>query len=220
MTFRDRREAGERLTEALAPFRGEHPAIVGLLSGGLVVAAEVAREMDAPLDIAIARALTASARHDVVIGAVAPGGIRVVDEIMVRALRPGDDLDALAQRASEEAGQEERRLRGGRPAVELEGRTAILVAEGVIDGLVARAALGELRLRKPRRLLFAVPVAKATLVDAFAHEADDVVMLEVVPGITSLSVWYEDFSDVSDEVAREILVDHRTNGGLPSQPTA
>jgi len=159
MLFEDRGDAGRRLAERLAPYAEERPVVFALPRGGVPVGTEVSRFLGAPLEVIVSRKLGAPGQPEFGIGAVAPGGVRVLNERAVRAL--GIEENYLERVSAYESAEVERRLklfRGDRPYPDLEGCTAILVDDGLATGVTARAALLALRRMNPRRLVLAVPV--------------------------------------------------------------
>jgi len=207
VTFRDRSDAGRRLAVAIAdqlrPGAGTS-VVVGMARGGVVVAHEVARVLDAPLDVVVVRKLGHPRQPELGLGAIGEDGVRVVNATLVAQLRvPDEVIDAVAEREQDEL---ERRLyayRGDRPALDVSGRIAIVVDDGLATGYTARAAVEVMRRRAAARVALGVPVGPPATVVALGEVADDVVCVEVSEGFTGLSEWYEDFHQVSDgEVAR------------------
>jgi len=178
MLFEDRGDAGRRLAERLAPYAEESPLVFALPRGGVPVAAEVSRSLRAPLEVIVSRKLGAPGQPEFGIGAVAPGGVRVLNERAIRAL--GIEEDYLKLVSARELAEAERRLRlfrGDRPYPDLEGRTAILVDDGLATGVTARAALLALRRMRPRRLVLAFPVCAPQTAELLRPETDDLVCL-------------------------------------------
>jgi putative phosphoribosyl transferase len=193
--FADRREAGRRLAEQLERFRAQRPVIVAVPRGGVPVAAEVARALDAPLDVVVVRKVGAPQNPEFAIGAIAEGGVRVLSERTTRAigLSAQETVEALAK-AEAELAERSRELRGQCPALDLHGRVAIAVDDGLATGHTARAAVQALRRRGAARVILAVPVAEPSSVRALAREADEVVCVEEPRDLWAVGLWYEDFS--------------------------
>jgi len=205
-SFRDREDAGRRLAERLAGYRGESPMVFALPRGGVPVGCEIAHALEAPLDIFIARKLGAPGREEFGIGAVAQGGVRVLNERAVEALEiPEEYIERVAKQETEEIERRLLILRGDRPQPEVEGRTAILVDDGLATGVTARAAVEALRRRNPGRLVLAVPVCAARSVEVLRPEVDELVCLEAPSNLMAISLWYQDFYQVEDEQVVELL---------------
>jgi len=205
-SFRDREDAGRRLAERLAGYRGESPMVFALPRGGVPVGYEIAHALEAPLDIFIARKLGAPGREEFGIGAVAQGGVRVLNERAVEALEiPEEYIERVAKQETEEIERRLLILRGDRPQPEVEGRTAILVDDGLATGVTARAAVEALRRRNPGRLVLAVPVCAARSVKLLRSEVDELVCLEAPSNLMAISLWYQDFYQVEDEQVVELL---------------
>src|SRR5713226_5068289 len=159
MPFRDRREAGQRLAELLASLRALSPLVLGLPRGGVPVAFEVARTLDAPLDILVVRKLGVPFQPELGMGAVGEDGVRVLNAEVVREAGVTDaQLAAIEARERAEVDQRAARLRGGRPAIPLTGRTVIIVDDGLATGATARAAIRVARARGAAQVVLAVPV--------------------------------------------------------------
>lgn len=194
-SFRDREDAGQRLAERLLGYRNEEPMVLALPRGGVPVGYEISRSLGAPLDIFVARKLGAPGREEFGIGAVAQGGVRVLNEDAVQALGIPDDY--IERAAEEELSEIERRLRllrgEGCREPEAEGQTVILVDDGLATGVTARAAVEALRLREPRRLILAVPVCAAQTAQTLRSEVDELVCLEAPDNLMAIGLWHEDF---------------------------
>ena len=204
--FRDREDAGRRLAERLAGYRGESAIVFALPRGGVPVGYEIAHALEAPLDIFIARKLGAPGREEFGIGAVAQGGVRVLNERAVEALEiPEEYIERVAKQETEEIERRLLILRGDRPDPEVEGRTAILVDDGLATGVTARAAVEALRRRNPGRLVLAVPVCAARSVKLLRSEVDELVCLDTPSNLMAISLWYQDFYQVGDEQVVELL---------------
>ncbi len=206
MPFRDRREAGRRLAERLSGLRATSPLILGLPRGGVPVAYEVAKALGAPLDILVVRKLGVPFQPELGMGAVGEDGVRVLNADVLR--QAGVTEAQLAQvEARERAEVEERaaRLRGGRPAIPLQGRTAVIVDDGLATGGTARAAVRVARERGAARVILAVPVAPPETVAALRRDADDVVAVETPEPFFAIGGWYSDFSPTSDDEVIELL---------------
>lgn len=204
MHFRDRADAGRRLAEALAArhpdLSSRDPIVLGIPRGGVAVAREVARALGAPLDVLVARKLGAPEREELAIGAVAPGGARVLDPDLIVML--GVTPEYIAQVTRSELDELERRTaryRGARPASRLAGRAVVVVDDGLATGSTARAALQAARAQHPVLLLFAAPVCSREGRELVARTADDVVCALTPAAFSGVGEWYEDFAQLADE---------------------
>ncbi len=204
--FRDRRDAGRRLAALLEQARREHPVVVGIPRGGVPVAAEVARALGAPLDVAVVRKIGAPQNPEYAIGALAEGGVHLLSEDAVRALRltEGERVALIAQ-VEDELEQRLRRYRGSRAPIELSGRTVILVDDGLATGRSALAAVRSLRRRGAARVILAVPVAARQSAQSLSDEADEVVCVEMPDNLWAVGYWYRDFSPTTDAEVAALL---------------
>ncbi len=197
--FTDRIDAGRRLADALEPLAGEDVVVLGLPRGGVPVAFEVAKQLHAPLDVFCVRKLGVPGHEELGLGAIAEGAV-FVDREMCRALGVSpEDLHALMAKKSEELADRQRRFRLGRPAIPLEGRTVILVDDGIATGGTVKAAVRGIRERLPKRIVLAVPVAAASSLREIASEVDEVVCLRAPEDLRAVGLWYDDFRSVEDE---------------------
>lgn len=206
MLFVDRHDAGRRLAERLMGWKAEDPVVVGLPRGGIPVAAEVARALGAPLDVLVVRKLGCPWQPELGLGAIGEGGIRVVNEELVAALRiPPQVLEEVARREGGELARRVARYRGGRPPVPVDDRTVILVDDGIATGFTARAGAQVLRRRGARRVILAAPVAPPEAVDELREAADEVVVLETPTGFGAIGAWYLDFTQTTDDEVAQLL---------------
>lgn len=212
--FADRRDAGRQLAARLRPLAGENPIVVGLPRGGIPVAAEVAAALDAPLEFLAVRKLGAPHNPEYGIGAVAEGGTRIYDPQAVAAL--GVDRATLESIVASETAELSRRVvayRGARGPLPFEGRTVIVVDDGVATGVTDTAALRAARRREPRRLILAVPVCPPDSATRLRGEADEVVCLFEPWAFYGVGQWYCDFAQVSDDEVVAFLEVARHDGG-------
>jgi putative phosphoribosyl transferase len=204
--FGDRAEAGRLLAELVVGLDLVRPVVLGMARGGVPVGAEVARALGAPLDVLVVRKLGYPRQPELAMGAIGEGGVRVVNEDLVAQLQvPGSVIDEVAAR---EGAELERRLaayRGGRPGVELGGRSAVVVDDGLATGATARAAVAVVRARGAARAVLAVPVAPPAAVRALAASADEVVCVWVSERFFGIGQWYDDFRQVHDDEVQRLL---------------
>jgi len=205
--FRDRTEAGRRLAGELRHYAGRPDVVVlGLPRGGIPVAFEVARALGAPLDVFVVRKLGMPGQEELAIGAIASGGVRVVNEdLLARLGVPPEVVDEVASREGRELSRRERAYRGPREAVPVAGRTAILVDDGLATGASLRAAAIALRRLRPARIVAAVPVGAAETCEEFRRVVDEIVCSETPEPFWAVGNWYQDFSQTTDEEVRALL---------------
>jgi putative phosphoribosyl transferase len=204
--FRDREDAGRRLAERLSRYREERPVVFALPRGGVPVGYEISRALGVSLEVFVARKLGAPGQPEFGIGAVAPGGVRILNEDVVRRLGiPDDYVERITERETAEVERRLRHFRGDRPEPEVRDRTVILVDDGLATGVTARAAVKALRRLEPRRLILAAPVCAAQTAGLLDPEVDELVCLEAPPDLGAIGFWYRDFSQTSDEEVIELL---------------
>ena len=205
--FRDRREAGRLLAAQLGAYAKRPDVLVlALPRGGVPVAAEVASALGAPLDVFVVRKLGVPGHEEYALGAIATGGVRVLNEEVVQALRiPDRVIDALAAREQEELARRERVYRGHRPPLDVRGRTVILVDDGLATGATMHAAIRALRQQQPARIVVAVPTASPETCAELKTEVDDIICATTPDPFYAVGLWYEDFSQTTDEEVRELL---------------
>ncbi len=203
--FRDRIDAGRRLADALTHLEGEDVVVLGVPRGGVEVAAEVARVRRWPLDIVIPRKIGAPSNPELGLGAIAPG-VRVLDERMIRSLRVSQAyLEGEVAAQEEEIRRRTEAYRGGRSAVPVAGKVAVVVDDGVATGGTAAAALRWARAAGASRVILAVPVAPPEAVARLSKEADEVVALATPEPFFAVGQWYERFPQTSDDEVVELL---------------
>jgi predicted phosphoribosyltransferase len=205
--YRDRRDAGRTLATHLQAYANQPDVIVlGLPRGGVPVAAEVAAALHAPLDAFLVRKLGVPGHEELAMGAIASGGVRVLNEEIVRGLQiSGDVLDATEAAERRELARRERVYREGRGPVNLAGKTVILVDDGLATGSSMRAAVHAARQMGPARIVVAVPVGASSVCANLSELADDVVCAKNPDPLHAVGIWYEDFRPTSDEEVRAEL---------------
>jgi putative phosphoribosyl transferase len=205
--FQDRREAGQTLARELSRLRDRSDVVVlGLPRGGVAVAHEVAAALGAPLDVFVVRKLGVPGHEELAMGAIASGGVRVLNEELVDQL--GIDqttIDEVAAREGRELVRREEAYRGRLGAPELRGRTAILVDDGIATGSTMRAAIIALKQHEPGRIVVASPVAAPSICRELRGQVDEVVCVMTPEPMLAIGAWYEDFAQMSDEEVRAIL---------------
>jgi predicted phosphoribosyltransferase len=207
MVFFDRQDAGRQLGRELSRLAGRDDVIVlGLPRGGVPVAYEVAEALRAPLDVFVVRKLGVPGQEELAMGALAPGGVRVLNRDVVQLLGIDEGtIDLVTQREQEELARREQLYRGNRPPLTVEGKTVILIDDGLATGSTMRAAAAALRQQKPAKLIVAVPVAARATCRQLATEVDEVVCLQTPEAFYAVGQWYADFGQTSDEEVRELL---------------
>ncbi|MBY0396496.1 MAG: phosphoribosyltransferase [Thermoleophilia bacterium] len=207
VVFHDRAEAGRVLAGRLSAHAGQPDVVVlALPRGGVPVAAEVARAIRAPLDVFVVRKLGVPGHEELAMGAIASGDVRVLNADVVASLGiPPYAIDAVAAREAEELRRRERLYRGGRPPVELRGRTVILVDDGLATGATMQAAIEAVRQRQPARIVVAVPTASRDTVERLEREADAIVCADMPEPFWAVGASYEDFAQTSDDEVRRLL---------------
>ena len=205
--FRDRTEAGQLLAGELMQFANQPDVIVlGLPRGGVPVAFEVAMALRAPLDVFVVRKLGTPGRRELAMGAIASGGVRVLNEEVVQGLGiPMEVIDAVSAEEEQELKRRELAYRGSYSEPEVRGKTVLLIDDGIATGATVRAALRALRAQHPARLIVAVPVAAAATCRELRPSVDDLVALLTPEFFYGVGQWYADFRQTSDAEVAELL---------------
>jgi len=205
--FRNRTDAGRQLAERLAAYADRPDVLVlALPRGGVPVGFEVARALGAPFDVFLVRKLGVPGYEELAMGAVATGGVRVLNDEIVRGLGILErEIDAVVARELQELARRERLYRGDRPPPDVAGRTVILVDDGLATGATMRAAIQALRQQHPARIVVAVPTASPDTCEALKAEADDVVCAMTPEPFLAVGHWYDDFTQTTDNEVRELL---------------
>ena len=205
--FRDRNEAGRMLATKLSAYANRPDVLVlALPRGGVPVAYEVARALGAPLDVFVVRKLGVPGYEEFAMGAVATGRVRVLNDEVVNGLRiPEYVVDAVAAQEQRELARRERLYRGGRPPPDVRGRTVILVDDGLATGATMHAAIKALRLQQPARIVVAVPTASPQTCEELRRVADEVMCAITPEPFHAVGLWYDDFSQTTDEEVRDLL---------------
>jgi putative phosphoribosyl transferase len=205
--FRDRTEAGKLLAAKLTQYAGRPDVLVlALPRGGVPVGHQVARALHAPMDVFIVRKLGVPGHEEFAMGAVATGGVRVLNEQVVNALGiPDYVIEAVAAWEQRELERRERLYRGNRPPPEVRGKTVILIDDGLATGSTMLAAVQALRKLGPARIVVAVPVASPDTCELLKSEVDEIVCAATPEPFYAVGLWYQDFSQTTDEEVRELL---------------
>lgn len=211
--FRGRRDAGKKLAQRLLKYAGREDVIVlALPRGGVPVAYEVASALKSPLNIFIVRKLGWPGHEEMAIGAIASGGVRVLNEDIVRHLNiPDTVIEAVAQRELRELERREQAYRGDRPPPELKSRTVILIDDGLATGASMRAAIVGVRAHSPAAIVVAVPTAALETCEALEPEVDQIICATTPEPFYGVSKWYADFSQTTDEEVRLLLEEANQN---------
>ncbi|RZB19876.1 phosphoribosyltransferase [Streptomyces sp. F001] len=225
MQFRDRRQAGRDLAERLRILREEgalpRPVVLALPRGGAVVAREVAQVLQAPLDVLVVRKIGAPFQEELGVGAIAGDDPPLFDERTLDGLGLSEtDVAGIVERERKEVQRREQRYRRGRPAPDLQGRTVIVVDDGLATGATARAALRRVRREAPGRVVLAVPVGSPEAVELLRGEADDVVCLHRPESFMAVGLWYENFDQLTDDDVLQALYGPRAVPAPPATGSA
>jgi putative phosphoribosyl transferase len=207
MIFEDRVDAGRRLAKKLTAYaKREDVIVLGIPRGGVPVAFEVANALDAPLDVFLSRKLGVPGQEELAFGAVATGGVRVLDQELIEGLGISkQEIEEITARVRHELERRERVYRGSRAPLKLEGRTVLLVDDGIATGSSMRAAIDALRQMKPARLVVAVPVAPLSTCHRLRSEVDDLVCVDMPEAFYAIGQFYSDFSQVTDEEVTDLI---------------
>jgi putative phosphoribosyl transferase len=206
--FRDRVDAGIQLALQLSRYASDpNVRVLGLPRGGVPVAYQVARKLEVPLDVFVVRKLGVPGHEELAMGAIASGAVRVLNPDVVAALRISEaEIAQVADRELKELDRQQRTYRGDLPFPALDGRTVIVVDDGLATGSTMRAAVKSLRLLQPARIVAAAPVGASETCRSLASEADEVVCVNTPESFQAVSMWYADFSQTTDEEVRKLLL--------------
>ncbi len=213
LPFSDRAAAGQLLAKALEGHHcGPDVIVLALPRGGVPVAFPVAAALHAELDVIVVRKLGVPGHEELAMGAIAAGGVRVLNQEVIRGARilPAD-LEAVAARESVELERRNRRYRGARPPPTVEARGVVLVDDGLATGATMNAAVSAIRAKRPARITIAVPVAPPDTAAEFGHKVERVVCLATPDPFMGVGCWYEDFAQTTDEAVRALLAEFRSS---------
>lgn len=204
--FRDRIEAGQLLGRELAARTIENAIVLALPRGGVPVGAEVAKALGAPLDVFIVRKLGVPGHEELAMGAIASGGVRVLNrDVLDYGRITPQQLDAATAREERELSRREAEYRGNRPPLDVRGRTVIIVDDGLATGSTMRAAVQSLRAMEPKRVIVAVPVGAAQTCEEFRDIVDEMVCLRTPEPFEAVGLWYDDFTQTTDAEVHALL---------------
>lgn len=205
--FQNRIEAGRLLARKLTAYANRPDVVVfGLPRGGVPVAFEVAKALNVPLDVFVVRKLGLPGQEELAMGAIATGGVQVLNDEVVRAWRiPDEMIKEVTRKETEELERRELLYRSDRPALDVRGRTVILVDDGIATGMTMFAAIAALQQQGPERIVVAVPVAPPETCDELRAKVDEVVCLMMPREFYAISLWYKDFSQTTNEEVRDLL---------------
>ena len=206
--FEDRRDAGRQVASRLTHLRGQDVLVLGLPRGGLPVAYEVARALNAPLDVLNVRKLGVPWQEELAMGAIATGGVRVLNDDVIRSAGiTKTTLEEATELEQIELDRRERLYRGGRAAPRVRGRTVVLVDDGIATGATVRAAIAVIRAQGPRRLVLAVPVAQDLVAAELSRAVDELVCVLRPDDLYAIGVWYSQFPQLNDDEVQTILTE-------------
>jgi putative phosphoribosyl transferase len=206
VNFRDRVEAGLILAKRLTKYADQKPIVLGLARGGVPVAFEVAKALKAPLDVYVVRKLGVPGHEELAMGAIASGDVRVLNKPVIEDLGISEEaIEAETRKEQEELKRRELLYRGDRPPLDVSNRTVVLVDDGIATGSTIKAGIAALKKQKAGRIVVAVPVAPASSIEELKKEVDEVICVSTPEFSYAISLWYEEFPQISDDEVRELL---------------
>lgn len=215
MVFHNRQEAGKRLASQLYKYRKENPYVLALPRGGVPIGFEVAAVLQAPLDVIVVRKIGLSSNPEFGIGAIAEGGVTVLDQTTIGVIGiDEEEIQDTVRLEEEELKRRVKTYRGGKSLLDLTGMTAILVDDGMATGVTAKAAIEAVTKLNPKKIVLASPVCALDTVEGLRKRVDEVVCLATPFEFTAVGLWYKDFNQISDEEVVNLLKKARQNLGL------
>lgn len=216
--FRDRRDAGQQLAQKLLSYQGSKPLVLALPRGGVPVAYEIARVLNAPLDVILAHKLGAPMQPELAFGAIAEGGVTVLNDALVAELGlPQSVIDRVEDAEQSAIENRLQQFRNGLPLPDVADRTVILVDDGLATGMTAWAAIKALRKACPQRIILAVPVRSASPSPELVREVDEIVSVAMPESFYAVGAWYEDFEQTTDAEVLRLLQQRRNELNTYSQ---
>lgn len=204
--FEDRKEAGRRLGQSLRKYKFEKPIILAIPRGGVVIGSEVAKTLKAPLDVIIARKIGVPSQQELGMGAVAEGGIEILDKKLIKSLRiPKNLINEIIMKERAEIERRKAVYRGDRPMINIENRVVILVDDGLATGVSAKAAIMRIKKLNPRKIILAAPVCAFDSARDIKRLVDELVCLVTPPEFNAVGTWYTNFKQVTDEKVKSLL---------------
>lgn len=217
LRFKNRSQAGQKLAEGLKQYANDPDTIVlGLPRGGVVVAYEVAEKLGLPLDIFLVRKLGVPGYEELAMGAIASGGVRVMNDDVVRRINISQSaIEEAVRKETLELERREKAYRSDRPRLDVKDKTILLVDDGLATGATMRAAVTALQKQKPKELIIAVPTASPETCDEFRDDVDDIICAITPTPFYAVGAWYDDFAQTTDEEVQELLraSQHAKKGG-------
>ena len=206
MLFQDRADAGWQLAKPLTHYQNQNPIVLALPRGGVPVGFEVAKVLNAPLDIILVRKLGVPNQPELAMGAIASGGVRVLNHEIVRSLNiPDQVIEQVTTKEQQELMRRDRLYRGDRPAMDVRDRIVILVDDGLATGSTMQAAVTAVKQQQPAQIVVAVPLAVSEVCDRFQQQVDEVVCLMSPEPFHAVGLWYKDFSQTADQEVQKLL---------------
>lgn len=206
LNFEDRVDAGQILANRLSKYADQKPLVLGLPRGGVPVAFEVAKALKAPLDVYIVRKLGVPGQEELAMGAIATGDVRVLNQGVIDALQISEEaIETETSKEKEELKRREALYRRGRPTLDVTNRTVLLIDDGIATGSTIKAAIAALKKQKAGRIIIGVPVAPPSMIEELKKEVDEVVCVSAPEFFIAISLWYDEFPQISDDEVRELM---------------
>lgn len=206
MIFRDRQNAGQQLAHKLIKYKDEKPVVIALPRGGVVIGYEVAKALNAPLDVIVSRKIGAPLQPEFGIGAIAPNGVRVLDIKSIKLVRASEaEIEKIIELETAEMKRRIKVYRGDAPPPDLSGKSVILVDDGLATGVTAMAAILSIKQMNPEKIILAVPVSPPDTANKFRQEVDEFICLSEPQNFFAVGAHYEDFEQVTDKQVIDLL---------------